>query len=96
MGRTGLTYRARLTLVLNACLEIFTEQGVVNVASLADRVDLTERAVKDYLDDLSNLDVLTYEGAGKYRGNTSRIDDVTSELLFEPKSAIMVEDFTSV
>lgn len=93
MGRTGSTYRARLTLILNACLEVFTEQGVVNVASLADKVDLTERSVKDYLDDLSNLDVLAYEGAGRYRVNTSRIDDVTSELLFEPKSAVLVEDF---
>ncbi|MEM3594281.1 MAG: hypothetical protein QXS27_06110 [Candidatus Jordarchaeaceae archaeon] len=93
MGRTGSTYRARLTLILNACLEIFAEQGVVDVASLADRVDLTERAVKDYLDDLSNLDILTYEGAGKYRVNTDRIDDVTDELLFEPKSTVLVDDF---
>jgi hypothetical protein len=93
MGRTGSTYRARLTLILNACLEIFSERGVVDVASLADRVDLTERAVKDYLDDLSNLDILTYEGAGRYRVNTSRVDDVAGELLFEPKSSVLVEDF---
>lgn len=93
LGRTGSTYRARLTLILNACLEIFTQQGVVDVSSLADKVDLTERAVKDYLDDLSNLDILTYEGSGRYRVNVDRIDDVTSELLFEPKSAVLVEDF---
>ncbi|MBS7268216.1 MAG: hypothetical protein KIH10_05215 [Candidatus Freyarchaeota archaeon] len=93
MGRTGSTYRARLTLILNACLEVYTQRGVVDVSSLAEKVDLTERAVKDYLDDLSNLDILTYEGAGRYRVNVERIDDVTSELLFEPKSSILVEDF---
>lgn len=93
MGRTGTTYRARLTIILNACLEVSAEQGVVEVGTLAKKVDLTERAVKDYLDDLSNLEILAYEGAGKYRVNSSRVYDVTSELLFEPRSMLTIEDF---
>jgi len=43
LGRTGSTYRARLTLVLNACLEVYTQQGVVDVNTLAEKMDLTER-----------------------------------------------------
>ncbi|MGQ9723551.1 MAG: hypothetical protein ACUVXA_19800 [Candidatus Jordarchaeum sp.] len=93
MGRTGTTYRARLTIILNACLEVSAEQGVVDVNTLSRKVDLTERAVKDYLDDLSNLDILTYEGAGRYRVNSSRVYEVAEELLFEPRSIIRVEDF---
>jgi len=93
LGRTGSTYRARLTLVLNACLEVYTQQGVVDVNTLAEKMDLTERAVKDYLDDLSNLEILTYEGAGRYRVNRERVDEVTSELFFEPRSMLTIEDF---
>ncbi len=93
LGRTGSTYRARLTMILHACMELHAEEGEVNVAKLAGKVDLTERAVKDYLDDLLSLNVLSYEGAGRYKLNERFVGEVADELLFEPRSTIFIEDF---
>lgn len=92
MGRTGSTYRARLTMVLHACIELQAKEGEVDVSRLAEMVDLTERAVKDYLDDLASLNVLSYKGAGRYVVNERLVGEVSEDLLFEPRSTVFIED----
>ncbi|MEM3664361.1 MAG: hypothetical protein QXW47_10495 [Candidatus Jordarchaeales archaeon] len=92
MGRTGSTYRARLVMVFHACLELQSVDGEVRVGRLAERVDLTERAVKDYLDDLSSLGVLSYRGAGRYVVNEGFVKSLGEDLLFEPSSSVVIDE----
>lgn len=93
MGRTGSTYRARLAMVFYACLELQSADGEVRVGRLAERVDLTERAVKDYLDDLVSLGFLSYRGAGRYVVNEDFARRVGEDLFFEPSYTSVIEDF---
>ncbi len=81
MGRTGSTYKARLMFLINTCTNLFLEEGEVNVKSLAERADLSERLIRDYIDDLTVLGVLSYKGHGTY--------DVDLEFV---ESAINVQD----
>ncbi len=84
MGRTGSTYRARLVFLINTCMNLFMEEGEVNVKNLADRADLSERLVRDYIDDLTALDVLTYKGHGKYEVNLEYVESIKKAQEVEP------------
>ncbi len=80
MGRSTSTYRARLSVVFDACQRLEQEHGYVNPEMLQEALGLSERMVREYLKDLSNLGVLTYVGGSKYQLNGALVTRIVNEL----------------
>jgi len=95
MGRTGSTYRARLMFLINTCINLFLEEGEVNVKNLAERANLSERLIRDYIDDLTTLGVLVYRGHGKYDVNLEYVESLLNRLDIEPYQLQLTEFFSS-
>ena len=94
MGRTGSTYRARLVFLINTCTNLFLEEGEVNVKSLAERADLSERLIRDYIDDLTVLGVLSYKGHGKYDVDLEHVEATINAQDIEPYQLQLSEFFS--
>lgn len=93
MGRTGSTIRARLSMLINIIVELQAKEGFISTRELAERTSLTDRAIRDYLDMLSTLNVLKYIGAGKYKLNRAQFDAVFTSTVMEPRFQYTLEDF---
>jgi len=78
--RTVATYRDRLLVVLQVCIEIQAKKGVIRVKDVAERLDITERVTRDYLNDLETLGFLKYEGAGAYRVIKESVHEIARAL----------------
>jgi len=74
-------------------LEIETRYGYIDAKTLAEQAGLTDRAVRDYLNDLLNLGVLSYIGGGRYRVNKEVVEGVLRTYHIEPSIQLKIDDF---
>lgn len=94
MGRTGATLKARLSVLIDACIELSVETGRVNVGELAERVDLTDRLIRSYLRMLQALGLLQYVGAGTYQIDQDLMQEKAKEITTGLKGPrITLDDF---
>jgi len=93
LGKVPATYRARLSTLISLCLEIETEYGYVDARLLAKKAGLTDRAVRDYINDLLSLGILVYAGGGRYRVNRDLVESVLRLYYTEPSVQLRIEDF---
>ena len=93
MGRTGSTLRARLSMLINFLIELETKEGVISTRELAEKASLTDRAMRDYMDILTSMNILEYVGAGKYRLNKTALQQAYLTSLMEPRLQYTLEDF---
>ncbi len=80
MGRRPSTYRARLSGVFDACQRLEEEHGYVNPEMLQGELGLSERMVRQYLKDLTNIGVLTYVGGSRYQINGVLMAQIVNDL----------------
>ncbi|MFX0066073.1 MAG: hypothetical protein ACFFC7_28230, partial [Candidatus Hermodarchaeota archaeon] len=90
MGRQGATYRARITNLIHICVELSNEEGYIEAQRLAEKAGLTDRMIRTYLNDLLVLQILEYDGSGKYHISQTLTKEI-EERLFEPTSTLSVE-----
>ena len=89
--RTIATYRDRLTIVLQVCVELQAERGYVRVRDVAERLGISERAARDYLADLYDLGLLRYEGGGLYRVTRHSVGEIVKILESDPVLSFSLE-----
>ncbi|MFW9857015.1 MAG: hypothetical protein ACFFFG_18340 [Candidatus Thorarchaeota archaeon] len=75
MGRRGATYEARLEVLVNLCYRLSLEQGFINPKNLVNELNLSDRMIRTYVNDLLTLDVLQYQGDNKYAFNLSVVEE---------------------
>ncbi|MFQ6076203.1 MAG: hypothetical protein ACE5Z5_08730 [Candidatus Bathyarchaeia archaeon] len=94
MGRTSSTLKARLSVLIDACLEISLETGQVNVGDLAEKVNLSDRLIRSYLRMLQTLGLLQYVGAGTYQIDQVLLQEKAKEITSELRPAkVTLDDF---
>ncbi|MHA1506251.1 MAG: hypothetical protein ACTSR0_03575 [Candidatus Asgardarchaeia archaeon] len=93
LGRTGSTIRARLSVMINLMLEMQQKEGYVSPSVLAKEMGLTDRAIRDYLNILTTLNILDYEGRGRYKIKREKVSDALMYSVIEPRPMITLEDF---
>ncbi len=93
MGKVPATYRARITFLINICMEIEAKEGYIDVHKLAEETGLTERAIRDYINDLLTLGILNYAGTGKYTVNKEWVNEVLKEVALGPYIQLKLDDF---
>ncbi|MCD6509758.1 MAG: hypothetical protein J7L11_05140 [Thermoprotei archaeon] len=93
MVKTIATYRDRLTTVLQVCIEVQVEKGFIRVRDVAERLGITERATRDYLNDLEGLGFLKYEGSGLYKLVRDSISELAEMIKESPIFTLSVDEF---
>jgi len=92
MPKAPSTYAGRLTLVMNTVLELSAEGNLVEVARVAECLNVTERMARDYLSDLEELGLLEYQGMGVYTVNRDRLKSVLMRFAVEGGIYLRPED----
>ena len=92
MPKAPSTYAGRLTLVMNTVLELSAEGNLIEVARVAECLNVTERMARDYLSDLEELGLLEYQGMGVYTVNRDRLKNVLMRFAVEGGIYLRPED----
>lgn len=93
MPKSPVTYYVRLSDLINICHEIYSSYGVITPDLVAMRSNLTDRIVRDYLNDLVNLGVLKYIGNGRFIINEDKLAQVVKSLNLEPRMQLRLNDY---
>jgi len=91
--KNPVTYYTRLSDLINICHELYASYGVITPDLVAMRSKLTDRIVRDYLNDLTNLGILRYIGGGKFIINEDRLAHVVKSLDLEPRTQLRLDDY---
>ncbi|MHA1609200.1 MAG: hypothetical protein ACTSUJ_04255 [Candidatus Njordarchaeales archaeon] len=93
MPKPPSTYAARLSEIINVCLDIFSRYGFVSAPIIAEKTGLSDRMVRNYLNDLVDLGVLFYVGEGRYSINFEKLEIVSRIIGLEPRTQLSLDDF---
>jgi len=93
MPKPASTYAARLSEIINLCIEVYKRDGFITSESIASVSGLSERMVRQYLKDLVDLEILVYVGDGRYYLNMDRCTVVSRALGLEPRTQLRLDDF---